>query len=192
MVDAGALTTLFAVARALRVAGAPFLVGGSLASSFQGIPRSTRDVDLVADLKTTQVDSFVEGLGGHFYVDAERIRIGIRNNSSFNVIDLRNGFKADVYLLGTDAFSRSQLTRASTIEIEPGEALPLASPEDVVLHKLRWYRMGGDVSDRQWLDVLGVLKVQGTRLDRDYLYRWAESLGVGGLLSRAFLEAGIP
>lgn len=191
MLDEAALTTLFTVARALRSVGARFVVGGSLASSLQGIPRSTRDVDVVADLQPSQVSPFVAFLAQDFYADEERIRIGIRMKSSFNVIDLRNGFKADIYLLGADEFSRAQMARASAVDLQPGESLPFASPEDVILHKLRWYRMGGETSERQWLDVLGVLKVQRQALDRDYLRHWAAEIGVTDLLDRALSDAGL-
>jgi hypothetical protein len=186
----GALATVAAVAKALELAGARYFVGGSLASSLQGIPRSTQDVDLVADLAPTRVGEFVRALGAGFYADAERILDGIARRASFNVIDLRNGFKADVYLATEDAFGRSQFERSQRIEVETGLTLPFASAEDVVLQKLRWYRLGGGVSERQWLDVLGVIKVQGDRLDRGYLERWAAALGLDDLLTRAYLECG--
>lgn len=185
------LATLLTVARALEAAGAPFLVGGSLASSLQGIPRSTQDVDLVADLALDRVGAFVSSLGSGFFADEERIRDGVTRRASFNVIDLGNGFKADVYLASDDPFSRAQYERRQSIELSPGTTLPFASPEDVVLQKLRWYRLGGGVSERQWLDALGVLKVQRGRLDLVYLARWAGTLELADLLSRAFVEAGI-
>lgn len=186
----GALATVAAVAKALELAGARYFVGGSLASSLQGIPRSTQDVDLVADLAPTRVGEFVRALGAGFYADADRILDGIARRASFNVIDLRNGFKADVYLAAEDAFGRSQFERSERIEVETGLTLPFASAEDVVIQKLRWYRLGGGVSERQWLDVLGVIKVQGDRLDRGYLERWAAALALDDLLTRAYLEAG--
>jgi hypothetical protein len=187
----GILATLLAVAQALEAAEAPFLVGGSLASSLQGIPRSTQDADLVADLAMEGVARFVEALGDGFYADEQRIRDGVERLASFNVIDLRNGFKADIYLAARDAFSREQFERRQSIEIAPGRSLPFASPEDVVLQKLRWYRLGGGVSERQWLDALGVLKVQGERIDLAYLVRWADTLELTDLLHRALAEAGI-
>ncbi len=186
----GILATLLSVAGALEAAHAPFLVGGSLASSLQGIPRSTQDADLVADLAAEGVASFVLALGGYFYADEERIRDGVARRASFNVIDLRNGFKADIYLAVRDAFGREQLARRQSIEIAPGTWLPFASPEDVVLQKLRWYRLGGGVSERQWLDALGVLKVQRERIDLEYLDRWAGNLELAELLHRALAEAG--
>jgi hypothetical protein len=186
----GILSTVAAVARALEAAGAPFVVGGSLASSLQGIPRATFDVDLVAELAASEVDAFVRALGERFYADEERIRDGVARRASFNVVDLENGFKADVYLAADDELGRLQHARRQTIEIEPGLALPFASAEDVVLHKLRWFRLGGDVSERQWLDAMGVIRVQGERLDRAYLEHWAREIGVADLLSRAFAHAG--
>jgi hypothetical protein len=186
----GALATLAAVAHALEAAGARFLVGGSLASSLQGIPRSTLDVDLVADLGTGQVAVFVAARGPSIYADAERIRDGVARRASFNVVDLTNGYKADVYLTAEDPFDRSQFARRQFVEVEGGLILPFASPEDVVLQKLRWFRLGGGVSERQWLDALGVLKVQGNRLDREYLQRWAAKLELERLLARAEEEAG--
>ncbi len=187
----GILATVIAVARALEAAEAPYFVGGSLASSLQGIPRSTQDVDLVADLALARVGAFVGSLGNGFYADEERIRDGVERRASFNVIDLSNGFKADVYLASDDPFGRTQYERRQAIELSPGTTLPFASPEDVVLQKLRWFRLGGGVSERQWLDALGVLKVQHERLDLAYLARWAAALELSDLLHRALAEAGV-
>ncbi len=191
MTDEGALASLVAVARALEAAGAQFMVGGSFASSLQGIPRSTRDVDLVADLAPQQVAAFAAALGEEFYFDQERIHDGIRRRASFNVIDYRSGFKVDIYLTSDDPFGRSQFARRQTVELRPGLELSFATAEDVVLQKLRWFRMGGGVSERQWLDALGVLKVQGTRIDRTYLAHWANAIGVADLLIRALGQTGI-
>lgn len=103
---------------------------------------------------------------------------------------MRNGFKVDVDLTSDDPFGRGQFARRQEIEVLPGLTLPFATAEDVVLQKLRWFRLGGGVSERQWLDALGVIKVQGRRLDRDHLARWSEALGVADLLERARVEAG--
>lgn len=184
------LATLARVAQALETCGAPYWIGGSIASSLQGIPRSTQDVDLVADLRLERAAGFVAALGPGFYADLERIRDGIRRRASFNVIGLDSGFKADVYLLSDEPFDRSQLARRQRYELRPGETFPFASAEDVVLQKLRWFEQGGRVSERQWLDALGVLKVQGRRLDRAYLDQWASELGLSDLLARARREAG--
>jgi hypothetical protein len=187
------LEVLLAVTGTLEDLGVPYVVGGSIASSALGIFRTTQDADLAADLRPEQVSPFCERLSGAFYLSEERIRGAVARRTSFNLIHLAKVFKVDVYLTGDDAFSRQQLTRAQRVPA-PGTAgatFLLASPEDVVLQKLRWYRMGGEVSERQWLDALGVLKVQGARLDRAYLSRWAGDLGVSDLLARALADAGL-
>lgn len=185
------LDAVFAVARALESAGARFVVGGSLSSSLQGIPRSTLDGDLVTDLQDRQIATFVDRLGEGFYLDEDRVREGVHRRASFNVIALAGGFKVDVYIAGVDPYSRAQITRGHTVEVRPGEALPFLSPEDVVLQKLRWYQLENEVSERQWLDVLGVLKVQGQGLDREYLAHGAAALGLVDLLHRAYEDSGL-
>lgn len=185
----GILGSLASVAYALETVEAEYLVGGSIASSLQGVPRSTQDVDLLADLTPSQVPSFVEALGRAFYADDLRIADGVARRSSFNLIDQGNGFKVDVYLYRDEPFDRSQFARRRRYEIAEGVELPFASAEDVVLQKLRWYRLGGEVAERQWLDALGVLEVQEGRLDLDYLVRWAADLGVSDLLDRALASA---
>ena len=165
-----------------------YVVGGSVASSVYGIPRATLDVDIVADLQLSHVRAFVDALKSEFYVDADMIRDAIERRASFNVIHLQTMFKADIFIVTDDPWIREELRRARTESFGDSGAqvvLKFASPEDVLLHKLVGYRMADPVSDRQWNDVLGVLRVQGTILDLPYLQKWAAHLGVSDLLARA-------
>lgn len=181
------------VGRALEALQVNYFVGGSIASSIHGFPRSTQDADLVADLRPEHVRPLVAALEGHFYIDSERVMGAIRRRASFNAIHLKEALKVDVFILKGDPFSRQEMARRFRIAPleDPGDTIPIASPEDIVLQKLRWYRQGNSLSDRQWNDILGVLKVQRRELDLRYLKEWAEQIEVEDLLQRALQDAGI-
>jgi len=179
------------LARVFDALGIRYVVGGSVASSLYGIPRATQDVDLVADVRISHVDAMAAALGGDFYIDAEMIRDAIKHRSSFNAVHLATMFKADVFIMKGDLWSREEMARARAEDVDVPEGrvtIRFASPEDTLLHKLIWYKMGNQVSDRQWGDILGVLKVQGEALDQEYLDRWAPLLDVLDLLLRARKE----
>ncbi len=176
------------VVDALEAAGVLYAVGGSLASSYHGVPRSSHDADLVAALGLGHVDAFASGLGEAFYSDPEMMRDAIRRADSFNVVHLETMFKVDVFVAGSDELARQELVRRVPAQIE-GADLFVASAEDIVVQKLRWYRKGGEVSERQWSDVLGVLRVARGRLDLEYVREWAERAGVSDLLHRAIARS---
>lgn len=179
------------LARVFDALGIRYVVGGSLASSIYGIPRATQDVDLVADIRLSHVDAITSALAGEFYVDADMIRDAIKRRASFNVVHLATMFKADVFIFQGDSWSREVMARARTEQLDLAEGkvtIRFASPEDTLLHKLIWYKLGNQISDRQWGDILGVLKVQGEALDQTYLEHWAPLLDVLDLLVRARTE----
>lgn len=171
--------------------GVRYAVGGSLSSSLHGVMRSTLDVDIVADMRLEHIQPLVAALSPEFYADVEMMRVAIERHSSFNLIHYETSFKVDVFIPKPRPFDQMQLERRASaiITTDPERSLYVTSPEDVILSKLEWYRMGGEVSDRQWRDILGVLKTKTGGIDLDYLRHWAKQLKVNDLLDRALTEA---
>jgi hypothetical protein len=184
------------IAVALEVAGifdrleVLYLVAGSLASSVHGEPRSTNDVDFVADLDASQVRPLLDAFGDRYYVSADAVLDAVRVGASFNVIHLGSAVKADVFVVGEDAFDAERLAHRERVRVGLDERheLWVDTAEHTVLRKLEWYRRGDEVSERQWGDVVGILRAQGSRLDRGRLGAWASRLGVSDLLERAWGE----
>ena len=174
----------------LEALGIPYIIGGSLASTLYGMLRTTQDSDIITEMRLEHVQPFVAALENEFFMDVEMITDAIRHHSSFNIIHHESMFKVDVINPDPRPFQRSQLTRAQrqTFEFETTLSANFASPEDTILSKLEWYRLGEEVSERQWRDILGVLKVRQGELDLDYLQKWAAELQVTDLLTRALKE----
>jgi hypothetical protein len=181
------------IIRALDALGIPYQIVGSVASSAYGIARSTLDVDLTADINESQVHPLVEHLRDAYYIDEDRVRDAAARHSSFNAIHLESMVKIDVFVLKSLLYDRAAFARRRMENLgESGDPRPLfiASPEDVILHKLDWYHQGGRISERQWNDVLGVIKVQHACLDMEYMHKWAEALDLTDLLLQALHDAG--
>jgi hypothetical protein len=178
---------------ALEVLGVPYHLGGSVASSVHGIARSTADVDVVAHLQIDHVQPLVAWLEAIYFIQAEDLRDAIERRSSCNIVHLETMVKLDIFVPPDNPFDHEVQRRVvqDTLEEDASARLfNLASPEDALLQKLRWYHMGGGVSERQWNDVLGILKMQAGALDVPYLWHWARALGVAQLLERALRDAG--
>jgi hypothetical protein len=183
------LSVAVRVARTFDALGLRYLIGGSLASSLHGIPRSSHDADLVAEVPGRLADEIAKQLQAEFYVDADMIRDAASRGGSFNLIHNESGFKVDVFVLTRDPLAREEMSRRQLHDLEEGASAYFATPEDTVLQKLDWYRKGNKISERQWNDVVGVLKVQRGRIDHAYLDRWAPVLGIEELLERARRES---
>ncbi len=182
------LAALEPVVDVLERLGVRYQIGGSVASSAYGMARATMDVDLVADLGEHDVDALVQALGSDYFVAADSAREAVKRRSSFNLIHQATMLKVDVFVSENRPYDTVALSRgrSETLVDEPGaRAFRIASPEDVVLAKLSWYRLGGEVSEVQWADVVGVLRVQREALDFAYLKEWAGQLEIDDLLARA-------
>lgn len=181
------------VAEVLEKLDIPYCVGGSLASSLHGDWRSTKDVDLLADIKGKHVKSFSDALQSEFYAEEQAILDAVKLRKSFNVIHVETLYKVDIFVSKGTEFEKKQLERRElkTVSPEQHQTAYVATAEDTVLAKLIWYRLGNEISDQQWRDILGVLKMQRERLDVEYLRHWAAELNISDLLVEAFAEAKI-
>lgn len=175
------------VADTLERCGVPYVVGGSLASSVSGEPRSTLDIDLVVAMTEADVEPFLATLGEGFHADDHALRRAVRQRSSVNLFHRATSTKVDLFIAGGSPLDRQAMRRRVRLQVAsgPDRFLYVYTPEDILLQKLRWYRLGGDVSDRQWRDILGIVLVQEHRLDEEYLRNGAHLLDVTDLLDRA-------
>ncbi len=162
-----------------------YMLTGSFASNMHGVPRATYDADIVIEVEPDALDELVRRLGGDFYVSTEAAKEAVSSRSMFNVIHLESGFKVDFIVRKARPFSKEEFSRREK-GVVLGKPRWFATPEDVILSKLEWTRLGE--SERQFFDAVNVANVQRERLDRSYLEKWAKELGVQKLLQRLFKE----
>jgi hypothetical protein len=171
--------------------GIAYYIGGSVSSSLHGLARRTQDVDVIADIRSHQVRLLVQRLQPDYYVDEQAWQDAVRRGLPYSVIHLDTMVKIDLMPLKQRAFTREEASRAQAHVLEAGmRPVRVASAEDAILTKLEWFEMGGRSSSRQWNDILGIMRQQGTALDDSYLAQWADALGVRDLLDQALVEAG--
>lgn len=185
------VSALLPIADTLTALGVRYYIGGSIASSAHGIARASLDADIVAELEADHVEPLVKVLHELYYIPVDRLQSAVRHRSSCNFIHLATMFKIDLFVSKRRDFDRQAAARArpESVDAQVGAPqFPVASPEDTVLSKLEWFRLGGETSERQWWDIVGVLRV--TAVDREHLERWAAALGVSDLLARALADVG--
>jgi hypothetical protein len=187
------LTVAIALAAVFERLQIRYAIGGAVASTILGEPRATLDLDLVVDIPPAQSNAVIASLeDAGFYVPREAALAAVRGRRSFNIVHREDAIKVDIFVAGRTVLDEEELERRQRIRVSSDEAVLLyvARAEDLILHKLMWFREGGETSDRQWRDILGLLKVQAPHLDWTLLERWAERLHVADLLRRARTEAG--
>ena len=169
----------------------PYYVGGGVASSIHGEARSTRDLDVAIQIPIAEIDLLVKTLeNAGFYCPAGAVEDLKQSRSQLlNITHTETIANADIYIADNTAFAQSQMSRRQLIEVEGTAKFWIASPEDTIVQKLFWSK--NSRSEKQWRDVLGILKLQGVNLDRDYLQKWAQHLEVVESLTQALTEAGI-
>lgn len=164
------------VAKTLKRLGVPYLVTGSMATTAYGEPRFTNDIDIVANLGVDQVPEFCEDFPSpEFYCWEPAVADAARRRAQFNIIHIESGFKVDMMLTSDSPFDRARLARARSLETA-GATVSFASPEDVIIKKLQYFREGG--SEKHLRDIVGVLKVQANGIDYEYIAEWTSRLGL--------------
>jgi hypothetical protein len=172
--------------------GIRYYLSGSIACSVYGLPRGAQDIDVVADIQTEHVSALVKHLQGAYTINAQTLRDAIAQRNAFSLLHLSSLVKVDVMLPRGTPFDSLVSQRARQLSLIEGyQPIWIASPEDVVLMRLEWYRDCGATADDQWNDILGVLKVQAPTLDLTYLRHVAQTLNDSGLLEQALIDAGI-
>ena len=165
----------------------PYMISGSIASTYYGRARATQDIDIVIDTDEPRLISFVRACERRsYYVDRQAAREALAGRSMFNVIDPSSGYKIDLIVRRERPFSSAEFARRSLVQL-PAGTVCLVSAEDALLSKLEWAREGA--SDRQYRDAVGIALSQLGRLDLAYLRRWAHELGVHASLERVLAEA---
>jgi hypothetical protein len=173
------------VIKSLNAYKIPYMLSGSMCSSFHGHPRATNDADIIINPTTEQLLDFINSFDSDYYVSKEAALQSLANNSMFNIIDIQAGWKADLIIRKKRDYSEQEFSRRKNANVM-GMDLSIVSPEDSILSKLEWSKTSQ--SSAQFNDALGVLTVQGDLLDFDYLQKWAKKLNIEDSLKQLLKE----
>ena len=175
------LEVLKIVAERLRGAGIACMVTGSVAMNHYAVPRKTRDIDLVVELSTADVDRVCQLFEDDFYIDRQAVHRAVEGPAAFNMIHTALVVKVDIVVRKETEFRRTEFARRRRLAIE-GQELFVVAPEDLILSKLEWAR--DSRSAVQLADVRNLAE-SATDLDRQYLAEWIERLGLSALYREA-------
>ena len=181
--DIAVLEKLIDVLDKLKIA---YVIGGSMASSAYGAVRFTQDADITVEPFEPICDKFIEAVENDFYVSKQTVQQALHSRSSFNIICFETAFKIDIFIRTESEFQKQLFLHSRKLQLESSDKmLVFASPEDIILLKLDWYKQSDYTSQRQWTDILGVLDMQKEHIDFKYLNNWATKLGLNELLQKA-------
>ncbi len=189
MTPSDPLAVAAVVGQILERVGLRYVIGGSVAASLMGEPRSTLDLDIMIEHDIEKTDLLALELSESCYVDRESALTAAHQRGTFNAIHFGSSMKIDFFVAEDSILAREALVHRRRIEPPGSPALYFYALEDLVARKLLWFRMGGEISERQWRDVLGMLRLNEGSIDLDRLRALAMSAGVGELLERAISEA---
>jgi hypothetical protein len=192
MTHLDAIAAATSLARSFERFQVRYILGGSMASTSYGEPRSTLDADFAADLDLSHFEAWADAVEKDFFFDREWARAEVASRGSFQLMHRKSLVRVDVFVpawTGLDLWKWEQ--RKQLVLGDEGQSVDVTSAEGIVLQKLLWYELGGRTSDRQWRDVVGVLSQQRSRLERPELARWAKQLKLESLLQRAMHDAGL-
>ncbi len=182
-------TLMLRVAAVCERLGLDYFVTGSVGAMFWGEPRGTLDVDMVLELSAGNVGAFCEAFPQpNYYVEPESATQAVKLGGQFNIIDVNSGVKADIMVFRGSPFDRSRLIRARLVKFGDSD-LKVATPEDIILKKLEYYREGG--SDKHLRDIGGILRVSADQVDKAYVRQWAGQIDVMSEWERVCGHLGI-
>lgn len=171
--------------RRLEGSGIDYMLVGSMAGNFWGVPRSTHDIDFVIEYDETQIAAIISAFQDDFFIQEISVQSGLRPPHQFNALDNRSALKVDFFRVAGDEYEFERFRRRKRVSLFNQPAW-IAAAEDVLLHKLRWHKM--NPTDRQLTDARGILLVSGDTLDQSYMEQWAGQIGVEDLLRRVMSD----
>ena len=188
---------LLMVTARLEVLGLSYCVGGSFASGAYGRARTTYDLDILLALRATHITEFIGAFQEDFDLNPAEVSEAVQlapqyattpeHRALIKIYHRRSHFRIDFFVSSGRAFEREQFQRCvrQIIATNPEIDAAFSSPEDTILAKLEWFRLGNYASTHQWPDVQAMILIQHEVLAWDYLRQWADTLGVRDLLERA-------